>query len=85
MRKLLAVACVLALTCSGCLKTLQREVAFHDGIKQEVLKSGLLDEYEAYLEADPVLGKTTKKIRKGTATAIRALIAEQEKAFEKDD
>lgn len=84
MRKLLA-ACVLALMCSGCLKTLQREVAYHDGVKQYTIKSGMLDEYEAYLEADPSLGETTKKIRKATPAGLRALIAEEEKALKKDD
>lgn len=82
MRKLLSIF-ILALACAGCCGTLSREVAFHDGVKQYAIKSGLLDEYEAYIKADPNLKDTTKKIRTGTAQKFRALIATEEEVLKK--
>lgn len=82
MRKVL-ITCALLLACTGCCNTLSREAAYHDGVKNAVLESGLLDEYEAYLAADPVIKDRTKEIRKGTSTKFRELIAEEEKALTK--
>ncbi len=86
MRKaLIAFAVVVITTCSGCRSNLSREGAYHDGVKQLVIESGLLDEYEGYLEADASIKEGTKKVRKGTATELRALIAEEDKALKEKD
>lgn len=86
MRKaLIAFMAVLAIACTGCCSNLSREGAYHDGVKQLVIESGLLDEYEAYLEADTSIKAGTKKIRKDTPVELRLLIAEEEKALKKKD
>jgi hypothetical protein len=36
--------------------------------------SGLLDEYDAYIEADPRIKPETKKIRHDTAAGLRKLV-----------
>jgi len=76
-------AVVLALA-TGCCATGARESAYHDGVKQYAVESGLLDEYEKYIDADPVLKPQTKVIRKGTVKGFRALITEEEKSLKKD-
>jgi hypothetical protein len=81
MRGLIVV--ILALCATGCCGAAPREVAFHDGVKQYVLTSGLADEYDKYIDADPKLKDDTKKIRKDTSKGLRALIAEEGKALEK--
>lgn len=96
MRKIL-IGCILALACVGCCGTLAREAAYHDGVKQLTIESGMIAEYEKYLDADPKLNpqagdddatkdrkKNTKRIRKNTPKELRALIAEEDKAL-KDD
>ncbi len=86
MRKSLIAFAIIAITaCTGCCSNLSREGAYHDGVKQLVIESGLLGEYEGYLEADASIKEGTKKIRKGTATELRALIAEEEKALQDKD
>lgn len=87
MRKvaLMVVAvCALAILCSGC-GTLSREVAYHEGVKEYAIKSGLLDEYDKYLEADPNLADTTKTIRKQSSEGLRALIAAEEAAIKEEE
>ncbi len=83
MRKILG-ACILALMCVGCCGVASREAAYHDGVKQYALESGLLDEYDKYIDADPKLKDTTKKIRKQTSAGFRKLIAAEEEALNKD-
>lgn len=68
----------------GCCGTLSRETAYHDGVKQYAVSSGLLDEYEKYIDADPKLKDETKKIRKDTSKGFKALILQEEKALKKD-
>ena len=86
MRKtLIAFAVIVIAACTGCCSNLSREGAYHDGVKQLIIESGLLDEYEGYLEADASIKEGTKKIRKGTATELRALIAEEDKALKAKD
>ncbi len=84
-RLALGFGVVLALLSSGCCGVLSREAAFLDGVKQYTVKSGMLEEYEAYIDADPNLKETTKKIRKDTPIGLRALIAQEEEALKKDD
>ena len=88
MRKVLS-ACVLVFVVAiltGCpAANLQRENAYHDGVKQYALESGLLEEYDKYIDADPSLKPNTKKIRKQTSAGFRALIATQEEALKKDN
>ncbi len=84
-RLALGFGIALALLSSGCCEILSREAAFHDGVKQYAIESGMLDEYEAYIDADPNLKASTKKIRKGTPAGLRALIAQEEEALKKDD
>lgn len=75
---------VLALLATGCCGNLSREAAYHEGVKEYTLKSGLLDEYEAYVAADPkILKDDTRKIRKGTAQDLRKLIAQEEASLQK--
>ncbi len=96
MRKIL-IGCVLALACGGCCGVASREVAYHDGVKQYALESGLLAEYDKYIDSDPrwIVKETddsdtkkrkerTKKIRKQTPAGFRALIATEEEALKKD-
>lgn len=97
MRKVF-VAAVLAFSLAGCCKNLSREGAYHDGVKQYAIESGLLDKYEGYLDADPRLNpqdgdddatlerkKNSKRIKKATPSEFRLLIAEEEKALDKEE
>lgn len=78
------IMAVLALCMVGCCGSFSRETAYHEGVKEYTLKSGLLDEYEAYVAADPkILKDETRKIRKGTAQDLRKLIATEEAALQK--
>ena len=56
--------------------------AFVDGVDKSAVKSGLLDEYEQYVENDPNLSDTTKVIRKNTAKELRDLIEKAKKSLE---
>lgn len=88
MRKVLT-GCVLVFLMAiltGCpAVNLKRENAYHDGVKQYALESGLLKEYDKYIDADPNIKANTKKIRKQTSAGFRALIATEEEALKKDD
>lgn len=83
MRKILSaiLATAVAVAASGCCSVLSREAAFLDGVKQYSIESGLLSEYEKYVDADPSIKPETKTIRKNTASGLKALIAEEEKAL----
>ncbi len=81
MKKMLLLL-ALALPSVGCGAS-AREIAFLDGVKQYTVASGMVDEYEKYVDADPVLKPDTKTIRKNTVKGLRALIAEEEKAVKK--
>jgi hypothetical protein len=72
---------ILALCAVGCCGNTSREAAFHDGVKQYAVESGLLDEYDKYVDADPAIKDSTKVIRKNTSKGLRALIAEEQKAL----
>ena len=78
------IAGVLALFMVGCCGSLSREAAYHDGVKQYAIESGMTAEYEAYVAADPKLKEETKKIRLGTATGLKKLIAQEEESLKKD-
>ncbi len=77
------ISSVLALLMVGCCGTLSREAAYHDGVKQYTVESGMTAEYEAYIDADPKLKPETKKIRKDTAAGLKKLIATEEAALQK--
>lgn len=83
MRFLIAV--VLSLSVVGCSANLSRESAYHDGVKQLTIESGMVKEYEGYVKNDPKLKDTSKKIRLATPQKLRDLIAEEEKALKKED
>lgn len=74
---------ILTLCAVGCCGVSSREAAFHDGVKQYTVSSGMLDEYDRYVDADPKLKDDSKKIRKDTSKGLRALIVEEGKAIEK--
>lgn len=75
---------ILALCAVGCCGNASREAAFHDGVEQYAVKSGMLDEYEKYVDADPKIKDETKKIRKDTSKGLRALIAQEGESLKKD-
>jgi hypothetical protein len=75
---------ILALLMVGCCGNLSRESAYHDGVKQYTIESGMVSEYEAYITADPKLKDDTKKIRLGTAAGLKKLIAQEEESLKKD-
>lgn len=77
------IIAVLALCAVGCCGSASREAAYHDGVKQYTTSSGMLDEYEKYIDADPKLKDDTKKIRKDTSKGLRALIAQEEQSLNK--
>lgn len=74
------IAAVLCLGLIGCCGT--REAAFLDGVDQLVNKSGMMTEYQKYIENDPNLQPESKKIRKDTAERLKALIEEERKALD---
>lgn len=74
---------VLALCAAGCGGNLSRESAYHDGVKQYTISSGMLDEYEKYVDADPKLKDQTKKIRKDTSKDFRKLIDQEDQSLKK--
>lgn len=82
IKKLMVLVVILvpALVLGGCCSA--REAAFADGVDQYANKSGLLAEYDRYVENDPNLSSDTKKIRKGTSEGLRMLIEEEKRALE---
>jgi hypothetical protein len=82
MKKLSTVvllACMLLF--AGCCGNASREGAFHDAMEQGLVASKLLDQYEKYLDDDKVIKDDTRKIRKGTASKIREVLAEEKRAL----
>ena len=83
MRTILALAlAVLTLVfTSGCGST-TREAAFHDAMDQGLLKSGLLDEYDRYVDKDAsIIDPKTREIRKSTSAGLRKNLAEEKRAL----
>lgn len=81
----MALAVTLAILTAGCCGVTSREKAFYDGVKDYTVDSGMLSEYEKYVDADPALKPETKKIRKDTSKGLRALIDEEGKALKKGE
>lgn len=52
---------------------------FVEGVDALANESGLLDEYDKYIDADDSIGDTTKEIRKGTSKKLRELIEDAKK------
>ena len=68
------LACaVLVLGLSGCINTV-----FVNAVDRHT--SVILPEYRAYVQADPVLGETSKRIRLESADTLEALIREAKQA-----
>lgn len=59
---------------TGCALFCKPDAAFIAGVDAGANGSGLLDEYDAYVEADPKIKPETKKIRHDTAAGLRKLI-----------
>ena len=75
-----AVLVVLAaLGFSGCALFESPNKAFVAGVDAGVNSSGLLDEYDKYIDADPKLKDDSKKIRHQTAASLRKLIEDAKK------
>lgn len=68
------LAIMLAL--SGCALFQSPQAAFVTGVDAGLNGSGLLDEYDRYLDLDPKLANDpdTRRIRHGTAAKIRKLV-----------
>lgn len=73
-RFLLVVAFAALAMASGCGSVNQ---AFVDGVEASAVKSGLLAEYDAYVDADPkIKDPETRRIRKQSSARLRGLIEE---------
>lgn len=75
---MLMIVCVLValLSLSGCALFESPNTAFVTGVDAGLNGSGLLDEYDKYIDADPNLKSDSKKIRHQTAAQLRKLIAD---------
>ena len=82
MRTILALAlALLSLFAAGCCSTV-REAAFYDAMDQGLLKSGMLDEYDKYLDKDTsIIDPKTRELRKGTSAGLRKNLAEEKRAL----
>lgn len=86
MKKIaLAVVVLAALLLSACSSNVSREAAFYRGMKAELVESKFLKQAEAYIDADPKLKETSKKIRKGTVERIRALLETEKNALKGEE
>lgn len=82
IRKLiLAALAAVALAGTAC-KAGPRERAFTEGVEALAVDSGLLKEYEGYVEKDPAIKEETKKLRKETSAKLKQLIDDQKRAIE---
>lgn len=63
----------------GCCIFESPNKAFVAGVDAGVNSSGLLDEYDKYLDADSKLKDDSKKIRHQTAASLRKLIEDAKK------
>jgi hypothetical protein len=59
---------------TGCCLFSKSSESFVAGVDAGLNGSGLLDEYDKYVEADPKINPETKKIRHDTATGLRKLV-----------
>ena len=57
---------------------------FVNAMDKGAVESGLLDEYEQYVENDPNLSDTTKVIRRNSAKELRTTIEKAKKSLEDD-
>jgi len=77
----LALAVLTLLFAAGCGNK-AREEAFHDAMDQGLLRSGLLDEYDKYLDKDAsIIDPKTRELRKGTSAGLRKNLAEEKRAL----
>lgn len=83
MRSVLFIltAALLGAGLSACASNEPRERAYVELVREYTEKSGLLQEYEAYVEKDPSLKAETKAIRKRTAQKLREATAVEKKAL----
>lgn len=82
MKKLSTVLMFAAmLLFAGCCGNVSREGAFLDAMEQGLVASKLLEQYEKYLDDDKVIKDETRKIRKGTASKIKEVLAEEKRAL----
>lgn len=70
-----------AVSLSACASNAARERAYVEAVEQYTERSGLLTEYEAYVEKDPALKPESKVIRKRTAEKLRQVTAVEKKAL----
>lgn len=63
----------------GCVLFESPNKAFVTGVDAGLNSSGLLDEYDKYIDADPKLKDDSKKIRHETATKLRKLVEDAKK------
>lgn len=68
------IAVALCATATGCALFESPNKAFIAGVDAGVNANGLLDEYLAYVEADPKLKPESKKIKANTVAELRHLI-----------
>lgn len=61
---------------SGCGSV---DKAFLKGVETYTVDSGLLNEYDAYVDKDQALDESSKSLRKGTSGGLRKLLLEARK------
>jgi hypothetical protein len=71
---LLLVFCLALSSLTGCALFANPQAAFVTGVDAGLNGSGLLDEYDKYLDADPKLDAESKKLRHGTSAGLRKLV-----------
>lgn len=71
---MLVVFTLILTSLSGCALFQSPQAAFVTGVDAGLNTSGLLDEYDKYVEADGALKGDSKKIRHETAIKLRKLI-----------
>ena len=59
--------------------------AFVNGVDAYANDSGMLNEYDRYVEADPTLDADSKRIKKDTSAGLRRLVAEEKAREKKED
>jgi hypothetical protein len=71
---LLFIVAALCAATTGCALFKSPDKAFVTGVNAYAVDSGLLDEYDKYVDADPNLKPESKKIRHDSATGLRKII-----------
>jgi hypothetical protein len=84
LRRLVFVLVVVGVMLPAAACVQSPDEALVTGLEAQILESGLLDEYEAYIKADPQLKEGTKKIRLGTAAGVRELLKDARAAIKKE-